>query len=72
MQPVQLIHDIQFDSRSGFRIYILTGDMKKNRVELKALSTYLSTLGVFTHCFMASVPNRKLFDVLNIYLLGYE
>ena len=72
MQPVQLIHNIQFNSRSGFQIYILTGDMKKNCVKLKALSMYLSTLGMFTHYFMASVPNRKLLDVLNIYLLGYE
>ena len=28
-QPVQLIHEIQFDSPGGLRIYILMGDVKK-------------------------------------------
>lgn len=71
-QPVQLIHEIQFDSPGGFRIYILTGDVAKNRDKLEALSIYLRTAPAFTRRFQAPVANRKLPDVLNTGLLGYE
>jgi hypothetical protein len=37
-EPVRVIHEVQFNSPSGFRIYILTGSLKKNAQKLQSLA----------------------------------
>jgi hypothetical protein len=73
-EPVRLIHEVQFDAPGGFRIYILAGDLKKNRAKLEKLSEYLTSESSFISRYTAALPkNRKvLAPATNTGLVGYE
>lgn len=72
-QRVDLIHEIQFDSPGGFRIYILTGDVNKNWGTMGALSDYLTKdPRAFVRRFKGEVRERRLPDVMNTGMVGYE
>lgn len=40
-EPVRIIHEVQFNSPGGFRIYILTGSLEKNAGKLQNLAKSL-------------------------------
>lgn len=37
-EPVELIHEVQFNSPGGFRIYVLTGPLDRNASKLQFLA----------------------------------
>jgi hypothetical protein len=37
-EPVRIIHEVQFNSPGGFRIYVLTGPLKQNASKLESLA----------------------------------
>jgi hypothetical protein len=37
-EPVRIIHEVQFNSPGGFRIYVLTGPLKQNSSKLESLA----------------------------------
>ena len=72
-QRVDLIHEIQFDSPGGFRIYVFTGDVDKNWEVLKMLSEYVTKdPRAFVNRFRGVIKGRKVPDVMNTGMIGYE
>jgi Phenol hydroxylase, C-terminal dimerisation domain len=37
-EPVRVIHEVQFNSPGGFRLYVLTGPLEKNQTKLRSLA----------------------------------
>lgn len=58
-KPVRIIHEIQFDAPGGFRIYVLAGDLTRNRAMLRNLASHLASPRSFLHRFQAVMQKQN-------------
>jgi len=75
LQPVRLIHEVQFDSPGAFRIYVLAGPLTSWKSKLKQLSDYLLKPTSFVQRFQIPFPRdskRVLPAAMNTGISGYE
>ena len=54
-EPVRIIHEIQFNSPGGFRLYILTGSLSQNSQKLKSLAKGLLAPGSFMNRYHGKI-----------------
>lgn len=73
-QPVRLIHEIQYHSPGGFRIYVFAGKLKESYDRLAAFSRYLTSPSSFVNQHTAKIPRNRpvLHQAVNTGLIGYE
>jgi len=73
-QPVRLIHEIQYTSPGGFRLYVFAGKLKDSYSRLAAFSSYLTSPSSFINRHTARLPRNRpvLHAALNTGLIGYS
>ncbi|KAF8333044.1 FAD binding domain-containing protein [Cantharellus anzutake] len=75
LQPVRLIHEIQFDAPGAFRLYVFGGAFDSCKRRLRAFSTYLLKPNSFVQRFKPALPKgakRVLPAAMNTGVTGYE